>query len=183
MVRPDKIASRYAKAIFDSLKDSGRVVALIGELERFQQLVESNEELRTVLTSALFPAAERCAVVQDVAGKLELSETAVRVLAVITEAKRADRLPGILSKLHLNVLDAGHRIPMRVAAAVTLTSDEQKQLEQRFHKVLGREVEASYGVDESLIAGLRVTAGSRTFDGSVSGWLARFEEQLVGGTI
>jgi len=72
---------------------------------------------------------------------------------------------------------------LKVKTAEELDDSHKSKIEQRFGKILGKKVEARYEIDPSLIGGLRVDAGGRTYDGSVDGWLTSFEERLVGGYV
>ena len=97
--------------------------------------------------------------------------------------RRLGHLPGIANRLHLLLLESAGTVPLDVNAAVALTAEEKDKVERRFAKMLGKKVEANYTVDASLIGGLRVTVGGRTYDGSLAGGLNNFEEQLVGGRL
>jgi len=78
-------------------------------------------------------------------------------------------------------LESGNVVSLSVETATSLETDEKKKIEDRFTKILGKKVEASYKVDPALLGGLRVTAAGRTYDGSLTGWLSSFEESLITG--
>jgi len=183
MAKLNKAAPRYAKAIFDSLKDDAKIRAVLKELESFSHLVKQNAELERVFGTEMTHQDQRRTIIEDLTAKMGLSDLAKRILLVISEAKRLEALPAIVDKLRLMLLESANVVPVQITAATALNSEEMQKIEQRFNKILGKKVEASYVVDSGLIGGLRVTAGSRTFDGSLAGWLATFEEQLVGGAI
>jgi len=86
----DKVSQRYAKAIFDFLKDETKVRSLITELKEFALLIEGNNELSLVLTSDVYSDNERLAVVEDLVTKAKLSKDTQRVLSVLSQAKRLD---------------------------------------------------------------------------------------------
>ena len=186
-----KVAARYAKAIVETyLKgagsnsaDASNVKKIGEELERFASTIESNEELKTVLLTDLFSAPEREAIVEDIAAKLGLSTETKKILKVVSESKRLKATRSIAERLHLLLLDSAGIVPIQVLSAGELNGEERKKVETKFKKVFGKEVEASYEVEPSLMGGLRVTAVGKTYDGSVSGWLEIIEEKLVGGRI
>jgi len=177
----DKVSQRYAKAIFDYLKDGSKIRALISELEEFSILIESNTELSLVLTSDVYSDDERLAVVEDLVTKAKLSHDAKKVLSVLSTAKRLDHLRSIVERLQLVLLDSANVVSLSVETATSLESEEKKKIEDKFTKILGKKVEANYKVDPALIGGLRVTAAGRTYDGSLTGWLNSFEENLISG--
>jgi F-type H+-transporting ATPase subunit delta len=183
MARLDKVAGRYAKAIFGYLKSEPKVKVVQSELEAFAHLVDRQPELKRIFYSRLFSHTDRSAVIDDLCGRLKLSDDTRRTLRVISEMKRLESLKSIADKLGGLLLEAAQTVPLQVEAVSELGNDEKKKLEQKFSKILGKKIEAKYRIDPSLIGGVRVTAGGRTYDGSVSGWLSNFEERLVGGVI
>ncbi len=187
MAKSDKVANSYAKAIYEFLKTEAKVRAMIQELTTFTQLNEANAELSHVLTTEVFTETQRAGVVDDISEKLKLSADTKRILHVLSTMRRLGHTGEIAEKLNLLLLDVAGVVPVRVEASTALDSGEKEKVEQRFTKLLGKKVEASYVVDPSLIGGLRVTAAGKTYDGSVAGWLEAVQEklnaELVGGNI
>ena len=183
MARLDKIATSYAKAVYDHLGDAAKVRAVGDELKSFAGVLAENKELSDVLATQRFSEEDRAGVLADLTARLKLSPDASRVLQVLSEMGRLDHVAGVAQKLHLLMLDAAGVVPLHVESSVGLDASEKQKVEQKFQKILGKKVEASYVVDPNLIGGLRVTAAGRTYDGTLSGWLNVFEQKLVGGSI
>ena len=184
MARLDKVASTYAKAVFDAVhKGSDRSVIqrVIDELSVFSQIVNGHNELRHVLATSVFCKAARAMVIEDLFAKLKLSDETKRVALVLSAMKRLGQVAGISEKLKLLLLDSLNTVSLQIETSFALEALEKEKVETSFQKILGKEIEASYVVDASLIGGLRVTAAGKTYDGSLSGWLNAFEEKLVGG--
>lgn len=183
MAKLDKVASNYARAIFGYLNDTAKTRALIDELRAFSDVVNSHDELAHVLNTEVFVDKKRNEVVEDLTAKLKISPDTRRILLVLSSLKRLNQTAAIAEKLHLLLLSAASVVPLKVETAVALETGERKQVEQKFNKILGKKVEATYVVDPTLIGGLRVTAGTRTYDGSLAGQLGVIEEKLIGGTV
>ena len=177
-----KVAARYARAILE-WAGANKAKALAEELKSFGALIGVNPELRVALTTGVFAEEDRKAVLEDLFKKLNLSEEAKRTVLVISEMKRLRSLPAIAAKLTELLLTSENIVPVSVVSSSALGSEEKKQIEARFSKLLGNPVEAAYTVEPKLIGGVRVTAGGKTYDGTISGWLNRVEEILVGGNI
>jgi len=179
----DKVSSRYARAILNSTKDKGEAKKVVEELRTFADTMANHKDLAFALTIEMFATEKKAEVVKDVAEKLKLSTIATRSLVTISDSKRMKLLNAIIDKLNLLLLASEGVVPLNVRAATELAAEEKKNLEGRFAKILGKAVDANYEVDPALIGGVRVTAGGRTYDGSLSGWLNAFEESLVGGNV
>jgi F-type H+-transporting ATPase subunit delta len=184
MAKNDKVATRYAKAIFDYLGgDKKSVERVAAELTDFGECIEKSRELELALCEDLLTAEQRRWIIEDLAKRLEFSKESLRSLLVVAQQKRIRQIKVIGERL-LNLLQQTSKvISIRVEAAVELSDDEKQRIEKKFKTILGKDVEANYQSDPRLIAGLRVTAAGKTYDGSVTGWLNTIEEQLVGGNI
>ncbi|NBV51004.1 hypothetical protein EBR78_07275, partial [bacterium] len=68
-----------------------------------------------------------------------------------------------------------------VESSEELPAADRKKIEEQFSKLLGKKVEAHYSIQSQLLGGLRVTAAGRTYDGTLSGWLEKMEEKIMGG--
>lgn len=181
MAKLDRATLRYAKAAFDFLADAKRSAAVSGELKAFAKLLSENAELQLALTNEAFTTEDRGLIVKDIAQKQGLSEDAVRILAVLAENRRILMTESVAERLHQLSLEAADVASLEVESSVELSSDERKKVEEQFAKILGKKVEAKYSVAPDLLGGLRVTAAGRTYDGTLSGWLEKMEEKLMGG--
>lgn len=181
MAKVDRVTLRYAKAAFDFLADAKKADQVSTELKAFAAVLAENKELQLALTNEAFSAEDRVLVVKDIATKQGLSDNATRVLAVLAENRRILNAEPVAERLHHLALDEAEVIALDVESSEELKADERKKVEEQFAKILGKKVEAKYSLDPSLLGGLRVTAAGRTYDGTLSGWLEKIEETLMGG--
>ena len=177
----DKVSQRYAKAIFDHLKDADKIRMVANELSEFAVMIEDHAELTLVLTSDVYSEEIRKNIVEDLATKTKISADAKKALLILSSAKRLDHLKGVSEKLQQILLESANVTALNIESATTLEAEEKKKIEEKFKTILGKKVEANYKVDPNLIGGLRVTAAGRTYDGSLTGWLNSFEENLISG--
>lgn len=182
MALQNKVAYRYAKAVFAHLEGaSGPVREMMESLDRFAQLAVSHEELSRVLYSAVYSDSQREPVVEDLVKKMKLGESTRRVLLVLSRAGRLSHLPLVVKELRHLLLQSEGIVPLHVESATVLSAEERKSVEREFAERMGKKVDASYAVDPKVLGGLKVTAGGRTFEGTLQGWLETFEQRLVGG--
>jgi F-type H+-transporting ATPase subunit delta len=181
MVRHDKIAHRYAKAFFDHVGSGAKARELVKVLKGFADIVASNPQLSRVLTSHLYSDADRRPIVEEIAKKTGITGEALKMLLVLSGAKRLGSVGSVADRLQEIVLDAEGVVPLWVESAHKLDAGEREKIEKKFSGLLGKKVEANYVVDPSVLGGLRVTASGRSYNGTLSGWLGAFQERLVGG--
>ncbi len=176
-----KVASRYAKALFDDLKGKKHAETVLDEITRFAALTQSHAELSRVIGSPGFTESQKTAIVSDVAEKMRLSKESIQILKSISRMRRTEYLPAIAKRLRVKLLESEGIQPIHVWTAEAVGADEKKSIEDKFSKLLGRKVEATYESNPQLVGGLRVVANGRTYDGTVSGWLSEMQERLVEG--
>ena len=68
----------------------------------------------------------------------------------------------------------------KVVSAIELDDKTQNSIKRVLKKKFGRKVELQLEVDESVIGGLSVSVGERTFDGLVSSRLQEVKSVLEG---
>lgn len=184
MPRHERVAARYAKAVFEYLAgDSKKTRTVLDELAVVAKLTASHADLAKLFTTELFPVPRRREVVEDLAKKLKLSDDSTKILIVLSNARRLGLLPALIEMVHLLELKSASVIPLHVESAGDLSKDEREKIEKKFSQILGKQVEANYVLDPLVIGGLRVTANGRTYDGSISGWLMAIREQLAAGSV
>ncbi len=176
-----KIAGRYAKALFDELKGKSHGEKVVEELGKFAALTAEHKELSLLIGSPGFSEAQKTAVITDVAEKMRLSKESIQILKSISRMGRTPYLAGIVKRLRVKLLESEGIQPIHVWTADTVAADEKTHIEEKFAKLLGRKVEATYESNPQLVGGLRVVAGGRTYDGTVAGWLGELQERLVEG--
>lgn len=181
MAKHSKLGTRYAKAIFDFLGSSDKARDIVVELALFSDALDAHKELEQVCCSDAFGTEDRTSIVADVAGVLKLSNDSVRILSVISEAKRVSYVKEIAESLRLLALEASGVLPVEVQSAADLSDSEKEKVAEKFSKILGKPVEASFEKVPALKGGLRVIAGGKTYDGSVATRLAALKEQMLGG--
>ncbi len=181
MAASGKVSSRYAKALFDQLKGTQAADSVLEELEKFSSVVEGHAELTMLISSPGFTQADKTAVATDVAEKLKLSKPSVDIINGISRMGRLSNLAGILERLRVSLRENEGIQPIQVFTAGEVAADDKKHIEEKFAKILGKKVEATYESSPGLVGGLKVVAGGRTFDGTVSGWLASLQDSLVEG--
>ncbi len=65
-----------------------------------------------------------------------------------------------------------------ITSARELSATERKEMEKQIEQLAGSKVRAHYETDNTLLGGAVIRLGSKIYDGSVRGQLARIKEQL-----
>ena len=169
--RGDKEASqaaeRYAQAAFELALEANALDALEKDLAVIADAFRISADLRIAAGSPLIDPAEKSRAIVAVAQKLGLSPLGVKVVGLAAQNRRADEIPQIAKAFaKLAARHKGARVE-EIISAKPLTDAEKADILANLQKSLGVAVTATTSVDESLIGGFIVRAGSRQFDASL----------------
>jgi F-type H+-transporting ATPase subunit delta len=171
----------YAKALHGVIRSQhpGREEAVIGELERVAEALESVPEFQRVLTTPGVSAETKTAILDEVLDALEITEPTRRFIHVVQGHYRTEHM-GDIAAVYRDLVDrALGRTRARVEVAAGLSDREQQEILSGMSEVLGAVVVASFEDKPELLAGFRVQVGSRIFDGSLVGEVDRLSRETT----
>lgn len=175
-------ASRYAQAFADVVfegylnpKDAQR------QLADFAAAWHESRPLREFLTDPSFPVEQKVALLDKLNAKLQMSQQARNLIAVLIRNDRIAGLDDVLAELRRTINQRLNISEAKVISARRLDETERRALEKQIAELTGGQVDAHYEEDSSLIGGAVVQVGSTVYDGSVRGRLDRLREELTAG--
>jgi F-type H+-transporting ATPase subunit delta len=179
-VNKSTIGRRYASALFQLLDPSG-IEPARNALHAFQQGLDNTPALKHVLASPVFNFEEKQAVLNEFSQRLQAPPVMRDFLTQLLKKNRAMLLPEI-SEAFAELADQQKGIQqVSVGSAKPLDASEKENIKQQLTQTLHHGVEVAFEVDPQLIAGLKITIGSRVFDNTVLGRLTNMQDQLMKG--
>lgn len=106
-------------------------------------------------------------------------ELVVNFVRLIAEKGRGDSLVGIAGEFDTLVADAARILDVELTTAHALSDAEFGLILAQIEQASGRKVQATRSVDEDLIGGIVLQAGSMRLDASVRGRLERLRQDLA----
>ena len=167
----------YAEALFEAAEESGRLAQVHEALVDFAAAIEQTPELRSVLRNPQLESAAKARILADLAGDEE--PLFKNFLLLTAEKGRAGELEEIAREFERLMARAEQRLAVELTTARELTDEEARAIVAQIEKAAGRKVEASRGVDPSLVGGIVLQAGSYRVDASVRGRLERLRQELA----
>ena len=165
--KPSEAAKRYAQAVFELAKAANAADAVERDFATFAEAWNASADLREVARSPLIEPNDKARALTAVAAKLGVSDLGRKLIGVAAQNRRAAELPQIGSVYRsLVARDRGAR-QVEIVSARPLAETERNDIIAAVAKSLGSKVEAETSVDDSLIGGFVVRAGSKQFDASV----------------
>jgi F-type H+-transporting ATPase subunit delta len=176
------IASRYARAFAEvvlNLRLEPRQA--LRELNEVAALLQSNEELRTVLGNPAVKHEQKLALLDAIVSRLGGSRSLRNFVAVLIDHRRIGQIQDIARQFRYELNQRLGIAEAQVSSARELTTEERQALEKQIAAITGKQVQATYLRDAGLLGGAVVRVGSTIYDGSVRGQLRRIKKDLVIG--
>ena len=174
-----KVARRYAKALIEVASEAGAVEQVERELGSFLELVNGNDELKTIIYSPVFSTDERTAIVEALAKDGAWGDLTHKVILLLVKKERINYLSAILEAFSSEADRIADRMRAVISSAQALSDDRFQQIVSSLEKRTGKKVVATAQVDESLMSGVRAQIGGLVFDGSLKARLQEMQRQLI----
>jgi len=174
------IARRYASALADVALALGEEREIQEELNSWESMIASSNELRQVVDSPTITLDEKRRILNRLIERVKPRPTTANFIQVLLQNHRLGQLAAINQRF-AQVLDERSGI---VAATVTTARPvdgiSQDTLREKLAALTGKKVRLSFETDEELIGGLVTRIGSTIYDGSVRNQLQQAKERLIG---
>jgi F-type H+-transporting ATPase subunit delta len=108
-------------------------------------------------------------------GAHDITQKFIHLLAA---SRRLGALPEVARQFAARVAASRGEVAAEVISAQILPPAELAGIGDSLGKMVGKKINLSARVDESLLGGMVVRIGSQQFDGSVAGKLSRLEQEL-----
>lgn len=180
-MRSDRAASRYARAVYELARETGRTEALIADLAGLSRMEAASPAWAAFRGDyTLGRAARRRALEALLASRL--APLTWNFLQLLEEKRRLDRLPRIIRNVLALHDAASGRIQVRLRTAREWEPGLRDQLAGQLERRTGQAVELQCEVRGELLGGFEYELGDQLHDYSVAGALRAFRDEMAGTT-
>lgn len=165
-----KAVRLYAQVLVDVLSAPGArytIESATRELTAFSALVQASPLMVKVFDNPVLSEEEKTKALKGFTQKLDLSQISEKFISMLMKRNRIGILSLILSEVESIQIQKTGGMMGEVVSATALSSEAVASISQAISKKLNKKVILKEKIDPSLIAGMRVTVGGITFDGSV----------------
>ena len=175
------LAGRYAGALYALAEESGKIDAVVKDINGVAELVSANQDMRMLVESPAITWAEQTKAVTAVLEKGGADALTVKFVGTVASNGRLHALSRIISAFLAEHARRRGEVSAEVISAVEMDDARRARVEQAVSKLAGSEkLSLSMRVDPSLIGGLVVRIGSRMIDTSIRTKLNRLETAMKG---
>ena len=172
----NKVALRYARALFDSTPDT--IDAVYTDLQQIADAFSSNNDLPSFMENPGIPQAEKLGIIDS--QFKGLNPWVNKLVKLLIENRRVGALPMIATSLRDQINTRDNVALAEVVTAVELDDELKTRVRQGLEKTLGfSRVELETRVDPGLLGGVVVKVQDRIIDGSYIGRLEDLRKQVA----
>jgi F-type H+-transporting ATPase subunit delta len=160
----------YAQVLVDVLSAANAEMgmsAAVSELAAFAMLFKESPLVLKVFDNPTINGEEKQKALKELAAKAGQSLLTTRFLSILVKRNRVGLLAEILKEVEIIQLEKTGGLMGVITSAVPLESGVAGGVAQALSKKLNKPVQLKEEVDPGIIAGMRVTIGGITYDGSV----------------
>ncbi len=173
------VARRYAKAIVALGVETGELEALVEQLGRMAQTWTASPELQRAIETPTVPAAEKKAILREVAERLGLGLLARNTVLLLADRRRVRALPDIATAARELAEARRGMVRAEVLSARPLSADYLVKLKAELERMTGKRIALDCKDDPALLAGVVVRIGDTVYDGSLRSRLDGLRSRLV----
>jgi F-type H+-transporting ATPase subunit delta len=167
----------YARALYEAAAEKGRLESVREELSDFAAAIHDVPELRALLRNPQLDPRLKAAALQELLGSSD--EMLRNFLLLIAEKGRGAEIEPIAVEFERLAAAAEGQLEVELTTAYELSDAEARAILGQIEEASGRRIEARRKVDQGLIGGFVLQAGSMRIDASVRGRLVRLRQELA----
>jgi F-type H+-transporting ATPase subunit delta len=173
----EKLARRYATAVFSLAKERAEIDAVGDDLETIAKALDGDATARAFFVAPIIDRTEKQRVVELAFGS-KVNEVALHTVLLLVRKHREALLGALLVEYRKLQMAARGDEPLRITTARPLSAGELDAMTARLELLYRKKFEVTQIVDPNLIGGVRILMGDRRVDGSVSGRLEALAREL-----
>ena len=172
------IAGRYATALFELAKEAGELAALESDIDALGAALAESADFRALIHSPIYSREDQGRAIAAIADKMGLSTITAGTLGLMAENRRLFVLPALIDAIDALIAAEKGEVSAEVVSARKLTKAQETKLAAALKKAVGKDVNISTAVDDSLIGGLVVKLGSKMIDTSIKAKLSNLQNAM-----
>jgi F-type H+-transporting ATPase subunit delta len=171
------LARPYARAVFELARDSHRFADWSAILTGLADAVRDPKVAAWIGHPSLGRGQLADLLIEAFGGRLDVQGQ--NLLRLLAEYHRVSLVPAIAAEFEALRAEAEKRVDVEIVTASTVDDAQKSTLADAVQRKLGRAVDVSWSIDESLLGGARIRAGDLIIDASVAGELEHLRHALI----
>jgi F-type H+-transporting ATPase subunit delta len=165
----EKLARRYASAIFQLAAEAQAVPAVGHDLHTFVAALAADNDVNKFYRSPVVDRKEKAAVIAQAFDKLNV--IALHAILLLIQKRRETLAPEIVAQYDILERQGRGAQTLQVTSARPLAKADLDDLVAKLSAAFKTPFDVTQSVDPELIGGVRLTMGDKRIDGTIAGRL------------
>ena len=175
----NETSERYALALFELASEKSEVEEIEKNTSFLISICNENKEFIDFLKNPTYQQDVQSKVFTEISKILNFSKTFNNFIQLIISKRRIYFLDNILERfIKLSSTKKG-KVKAILISSKDLSKEEKDEINQEISKVIKSNIDFTYKVDKSLIAGVKIQVESLLIDTSVSNKLKRIKQLMI----
>jgi len=176
------VSTSYASALFAAAHaerlDGATMDKIEADLKSFSAEVQSHAQLRAALCGPAATVSEKAAVLGELSARVGWHPLLLKFLELVSRKGRMDLVDELANGFsRVRIESSGGELGV-LESSDPLSDADVQQLAEAFTKRLGRKVVFEKKTRPGLLAGVKVTVGGTTYDGTLRAQLNRLRDKF-----
>lgn len=173
------IAKRYAKSLIEINKEDKVSYDVIqNSLNNTKEILNSSKELFEVLNNPIVSAVDKEEIVNSVFQN-DTDEITRNFLKLLINKNRFSAIYDIIEEYNDEVDIVKNIKKVDVISAVELNDNKKAEIQNKLKEKLNKEINITYTLDKSVIAGLIYKIGDNVIDTSLAHKMEKFKKEII----
>ena len=172
------IGKRFAEALSNSITDESKVRTALENLNSFDSAFSADAQLSRFFLNPAIPPENKRALVKEMCDRFSVESEVRKLMEMLVERKKMVFLKNIREYFEDVVDKRSNQARVNVTSAYPLSDEHIQKLKTSLGDVLQKNVLIETDVDESLIGGIKLRAGSIVADSSIKNSLALLKNAI-----
>jgi ATP synthase F1 delta subunit len=171
---------RYAMALFNAAKPTGKLEKVYNDLDILRKLATSDASFKLFLETPGIKKDQKQNVVDDLCKSCKADELTKNFVSLLLENKRLGDLTKIVDTFEEYYRKELGQVLCTVTSADELTNAQRKLVEEAITaRMKGKKLVVTYDVSKAILGGMIVKLEDQVLDYSVSSKVDRLKSQLL----
>ena len=173
------IAHRYVDALFDLAKSGKQLDKVKSDFITLEWVVTENHDFQKFLVSPIATVQQTEQVITKLLDAIKACELTRKFFNLLVHQRRLGATKVIIESYLQKLALSRGELTVHVTSATPLSETQSTEISDIIAKSTGKKVELRHSENKSLIGGIQVKVGTKIFDNSIAGKLARLKLALT----
>lgn len=172
------IAERYANAVMELADNEADQEDILAQISDINTSISNSDDLKKIIFSPVVSSKEKKDVITNIFSTTT-SGVVINFLKLLVDKNRFDIFSSIVKEYRAKINERKGVLSLKVTSAIELNENEKAMVKVKLQKVLDKEIELDFGVNNDIIGGLIFEVNDKVIDCSLLKRLQTIKKEIL----